>query len=798
MKHLLSLLLLVLLLLACGDDLLPNTATNPSPPSVCSTLTRAAGDCSIGSTSQRLTFTKTEQGYTATLHCFGTEYQPRQSVMVMLQVWAVGHGSSTDYTAPYDSLFINQYADTLVGYATVTTEAGSVFFVTDTYTTSPQRPSLRLQRDITVRIKKNADASFNSLILIAKGKKQAYTANDYYLPALIFKDGSGLSDASIGSSWTDEWILAREERMGLPLSMMRDKQTRVALSITDYNLSPTTVSTDWGNSHQSNAAFRYASLGYNLQGIAPALAYCYPGSEGERSYSDGGSHAERLWARRSTPVTRGKGQQYTVELLATQNATFSEALRDHWRSAFDLYSPNELDVTAQTVLNVSLQTLDHYWLKSGNAPGFPFSVYCSNGQVNETSFDMGFVGMQVACGYYLYRYGLDHANETYRKKGEQVLDFWANNSANANGMPRIWYDVEPWNSFRNYNDLRNMQGGMEAMLLAWSCAEASRPGSHAQWLAFCKEAADWMVSKQGSDGSLAKAYDNNGNVVNAGTYLTSNIIRFLTAMYGVTAKPAYRTAIIKAADWCLANIHNNYNYIGSVIDNPYVKDRESGQKMLEAMLAAYDLTGQQKYLDAACQAAYYTVGYMYAWNIPWEDGTTLAMPWPKNKSTVGITIIATGHSGADCGFAYNSFEYLRLYEITGDTYFLRIARLLEKNTKQTMNYDGSLRYPWRGLQREAIRCVTHRGDGVALWLPWCTAAQLDPLFRMEDAYGCIGIDDILPSATATRATSSTTTISPATPPIVTNTSATLPTTSFDSRRYARKLGVVRLPDGVTY
>ena len=208
-----------------------------------------------------------------------------------------------------------------------------------------------------------------------------------------------------------------------------------------------------------------------------------------------------------------------------------------------------------------------------------------------------------------------------------------------------------------------------------------------------------------------------------------------------------------------------------------MKDRESGQKMIEAMLAAYDLTSDNRYLEAACQAAYYTVSYMYAWNIPWETGTTLDMPWPKNKTTVGITIIATGHSGADCGFAYNSFEYLRLFELTKDPYFLRIARLLEKNTKQTMDYDGSLNFAYRGLQREAIRCVTHRGDGVALWLPWCTAAELDPVFRMEDAYGFIDSDE-LPGfgGKSTRAAGAI----------------------LNSSRYARKLGVVRLPDGVVY
>ena len=774
MKGRLLYILLVGVLGACSNDVesLENAELTVG---LASSRTRVAGDCQIGDDAVGLTFSKTDSGYEASMQCFGNLYSVRNNSMVMLQVWASGLKSSESYSVPYDSIFTAHEGDTLYAYATVETQQGSVFKVSDTYSEEKERGTLRLSREVQVEQRGGTDVAFNTLVMVGRKSPQTYKDNEYYIPSLIFKDGENMSDVSIGSDWTDDWILAREERMGLPLAMMRDKSTNVALSIIDYNLNPATISSDWGNTHLAHNTFKFASLGYNLEGESPALVYCYPGCEGERSYSDGGGHATKTWARRSNSVIKGYKQKYVMEFLATRNAGFAEAQRDHWRSAFDLYSPAELPVDSKQVLDESMKTLNHYWLKSGNAPGFPFSVFVNDGKVHETSFDMGFVGMQVACGYYLYRYGLDNGNETYRKKGEQILDFWVNNSANDVGMPRVWYDIEPWNSWRNSNDLRNMQGGMESMILAWSCAEDARPGSHSNWLKYCKDAADWMVAQQKSDGSFPKSYYNDGNVADSGSYLTSNIVRFLTYMYGVTRKHDYYTSVVRAADWCLKNIHEEYKYVGSVIDNPYVKDRESGQKMIEAMLAAYDMTGDGRYLDAAKQAAYYTVSYMYAWNIPWEVGTTLSMPWPKQKSTVGITIIATGHSGADCGFSYNSFEYLRLYNLTGDDYFLRIALLLEKNTKQTMNYDGSLGYPHRGLQREAIRLVTHRGDGVNLWLPWCTASAVDPLYHMEDAYGAIGIDNIMGGDAKTRSGA-----------------------VLDDSRFVRKLGVVRIPDGKTY
>lgn len=779
MKRILFAIITLFVITACSDNELFDDIFPEANTVRAKVMSKIEGSCSIGNENERFDFISTDSGYITTINAFGQTYKPRNNTMAIIQVWNTELTKSTFHQAPYDSIYINEAKDSLIAYVTILSANRSKFFITDTYTTSDPRQSVRLKREVLVKTKASKDEAFNSFIMIENDGELKYNANEYYMPGLIYRDGNNMSDTSIGATWTDDWILAREERMGLPLAMMRNKSSKVALSLCDYNLNPSTLNSDWGNNHLVGASFKFASLGYNLEGHSPALTYCYPGCEGEKSYSDGWAYNTKVWSRRSTQMNKNTKQNFIIEILATQNSDFAEAQRDHWRAAFDLYQPKELDVNSQTIVDVSLQTLDHYWLKSGNAPGFPFSVYCASGDVNETSFDMGFVGMQTACAYYLYRYGLDHNNETYRKKGEQILDFWANNSANADGMPRIWYDIAPYNSFRNSNDLRNMQGGMEPMLLAWSCAEAAHPGSHANWLKFCKRAADWMISKQNSDGSFPKTFDNNGNVIDNGTFLTSNILRFLTSMYGVTSKAAYKNAVIKAGNWCITNINNQYKYVGSVIDNPYVMDRESGQKMIEAMLACYDLTGEDKYLKAAERAAYYTVGYMYAYNIPWETSTTLAMPWPRNKSTVGITIIATGHSGADCGFSYNSFEYLRLYNITGDEYFLKIARLLEKNTKQTMSYDGSLGYPLNGLQREAIRCVTHRGDGVALWLPWCTASALDPLFRMEDGYGKIGIDNIIGPANNEN-------------------NGKRRTKKLDDSRYVRKLGVVRLPDGKVY
>ena len=133
---------------------------------------------------------------------------------------------------------------------------------------------------------------------------------------------------------------------------------------------------------------------------------------------------------------------------------------------------------------------------------------------------------------------------------------------------------------------------------------------------------------------------------------------------------------------------------------------------------------------------------MYSYEIPPAiDSTTT--DFPKDRSIIGQTLIATGQSAADLGFAFSSFDYYRLYLFTGDPHFLTISRLLVHNTKQALNWDGSL-YPGqpKGLQLEAFNVTVPRRKGVMECLSWNYTAHLDPLVRFQDTFGSMDIEAI--------------------------------------------------------
>jgi hypothetical protein len=116
-----------------------------------------------------------------------------------------------------------------------------------------------------------------------------------------------------------------------------------------------------------------------------------------------------------------------------------------------------------------------------------------------------------------------------------------------------------------------------------------------------------------------------------------------------------------------------------------------------------------------------------------------AVTHPKGGTTTGLSLIATGHSGADLFLAAAPFLYYRLYVETGDAHYAAIARLLLYNTKQAMDTHGSLGYGHPGLCTEALSLAPPRGHGVNTWLPWLTWAMIDPLVNLQDGFGGMDI-----------------------------------------------------------
>ena len=658
-------------------------------------------------------------------------------------------GETRWLTGGYGS--VTPAGNSLVGAGTLTSPSGTRFHITDTYQPVPKIAAFTLTRAVSVESASPMDTGFSSRFSLSPTTPTAMGDCDFFAPGVWYKGNAHVPPTALASHPDDHYFLFREDRLPLPLIMDRDRRSGMTLSLAHLGGDPTTFVGEDGLNRIIDARMQFGSLGV-LNVARPSPAFQFPGTEGERTYIYGGSRQGNRWAYRSHPVQAGVPHRYRLLLQIGPTRDFPAALRQAWLTVYALQAPPVVPVDLGKVYRDGVSLLGDYCHEYNGVISVPFAASVPDGKVVDTSSQMGFVGQALPAAWLLLQASLG-SGDGAAAHATEAIDFWARNSLTPAGVPRTWYDIHPdgtytWRSYHTF--LRVASDGLDGALQAWNVMRRHGQDRPA-WLAFCRHYGDWLVQAQAADGSYAREYDFDGHPVDPATDTTDQPIRFLVDLSMATGEPSYRRAALRAGEYCRRTVHDAYAYVGGTPDNPNVMDKEGGMMALDAFLSLYDLTGEKAWLAAAAQAAEYAETWVYAWNIPMPAGDP-HMVFPKNRTTYGLSLIAAGHSGADSYMAAAPFLYYRLSLLTGQSHFRDVAEMLLHDTKQMLDWDGTLGYAQPGLQTEALSLPPLRGHGVTHWLPWLTVAQLEPLVRLRDVFGSFDIDDIdrLPRAERLR------------------------------------------------
>ena len=623
------------------------------------------------------------------------------------------------------------------------------FCITDTYTARDDG-EFELDRTIRVTAAGNTDIKgFSSSFGLALPGAGGLTGNEYFIPGVWYPGNftkAGNLPPHLPDS-SDRFFLYREDRLPLPVVMMRDKQKGMTLTIIHKDSKCETSLNDHKNV-PVDPDYRFGGVGIVKRDDENSFAavVTYPGSD---------LHRGGMGLRRHPVLSGFAGHAYRVYFKIHRTDSYPQALRTSWELAFRLYDPPVYPVDLKEAYRGLLKTVDRYYMEAPEtkAPGFPWSVNLKRFTPDRNTYELGFVGCQPGAGYALFRAGVEQGCTEYREKGEKVLTFWATCSLTGAGLPKTRFAAlqGTWDDWAK-TTVRQACTGMSSLLDAWRFARRNKIEKPA-WLAACRRFGDFLVKNQNEDGSYYMEYDpfvtENGRhpAGNKNKYLTVCAVRYLVDLYSATGEATYKQAAVAAARFCYERIHKPYLYVACVIDNPQTIDSESGQQALNAFLAMYDLTKNREWLDAAEQAAVYEETWCYMFEVPVEKDQTAETDWPRNRSIVGQHLIAIGHSAADLGFAWSSFPYYRLYLLTGKAHYLKIARICAHNTKQSMNLGRKL-YPGQpeGLQQEAfqVKVTRHprREKSVMEALTWNFTAHLDPMLRFLDAFGTCDLEEV--------------------------------------------------------
>lgn len=582
-----------------------------------------------------------------------------------------------------------------------------------------------------------------------------WLAVEPFVPGLTYGNCEEVPPRSVGSLQSRRrgvrWIVAREDRMAAPVFSIRLGDGRW-LSVRHVDATAETAAVDGADIHGGllvDGALRTASLGGVSNSRGLEIGLWMPGSEGEVTYESGGlpQRQRRGWRHRHLPVVEGVAGHFKIELTSGHAADPVEHWSEVWHDAWQALEPEVTELNEGDVLADAVRVLASQVRWGPGVAGIPLEADPTTGSPLEPLRPaiMGFVGANTDAAELLIRLGAGAGIPGAASAGVEILDTFAGlrlQPPAGEGFNLVSGRVTTYRQLAGRRAVfaRSIAEGAYAALRA-----AALPGVDAsrgsEWRAWALAGGAWLLGSQGVDGGIPRAWvAGSGELLQASTNATATAIPFLVALGLATGESRWLDAAVHAGEhvWHLAGGRNGC-FAGATLDNPNVVDKEASVLALEGFLALLRATGERVWLDRALAAAKVAETWTYIWNVPVPlDGDVASLGWKPGVPNVGLQLITSGVSMADGFLAANAAAFARLGELTGDTHWLDVARVVTWGPKAMLAVAGrTFDLAGPGWTQEHWSLATNRGRGLNRnWLPWVAVATVRGLLRLRDETPC--------------------------------------------------------------
>ena len=654
---------------------------------------------------------------------------------------------------------------TATGEALFVTGNGSEVFVRDVYTV--QDNALKVVRHAEVRKRSSDDLGFQTKISFYQAVSDELRDFEYFSPGQWYRNNEYAADFALGKDMDLQYYWRKETYSGLPMFAMRHKESGETIVMSRWAADATLPSLDrtatenyayvdprmtvgsFGVSKARPEALTYTYYGHMMATPLPDTAcdgvsidYIYPAVNGQQPSRGIGPvrTAQPLtnitWVH---PMREGFCQDYAAAVTFGCYRDFGSMMRGTWREVYPRLKDRLFEVDNALLFDNMMRFLKEVTRQFGEAWGTPFVAQLPDFDPNSFSAEIGFVGQQAGIGYQLLRWGRLEGDAEAVTKGLGILDFWADHTMTDAGYPRLWVHLSTHQDEPQPLWVRQIGDGLEAVLDAY-VFEAKRGIFHENWMDYCVRTADWLVKTQNGDGSFYRSYRDDGSCCMDSRASTQCVVRFLVQLYLVTGNEEYLQTALRAGEWSWLNQYKLFEYRGGPCDTSDILDKESGIYAMFAYIVLFDVTGDRKWLEAACGAADYTETFTFVWDFPVHNPYP-AHPFNRNHIS-GQSNVSVGMAGGDIYMAACSYTYYRLWLLTGDPHYCDFAEFLNRNCKQANDVDGSCGYRYPGLVNEGAHFGEQEYRSRYHWLPWCTFVEVDPASRFMDTFGSHEIAEI--------------------------------------------------------
>lgn len=487
-----------------------------------------------------------------------------------------------------------------------------------------------------------------------------------------------------------------------------------------------------------------------------------------------------------------------------------------WNDRMSELTPRAVELTdsLEEITRLRVEALLPYYGEgaetgAGAQPaGFVTNNHPQDGRQLENIIQYGFTGQNVLNAHHVLSYSDSVTDPDARAKALKVIDFFVSQTAKSeHGLTRTLFNLDSgktanwWSGLvlplayaEEGDDLQALMGPVyehmkyaieplrridgtylrcmaeeHAALLRVYEAEQKRGFLHPEWLAAATSFGEFLLASQEPDGSWRRAYDFGGAAVTEPAAWfgetefnqkssTATAVPVLAALYRRTGDTCWLDAAKKAeaftSRYFITDMKFNGGIHDSIYSRPQLVDSESILFAMRASMSIWQLTGDERALRSATDAAHILATWIYLWDVPLPTSSTLAH----------YGFRSTGWSACDtCGAGYiHPYEIHAapdLLEIAigaGDVRLAEIAHLVLVGSSETVATESKdWGYARPGLQEEGLLVSwwliddlmfagtgfggRGKGEGNKTCLPWISAVGIDAYNECIRRFGTVDL-----------------------------------------------------------
>ena len=616
-----------------------------------------------------------------------------------------------------------------------------------------------------LEVKGGAPGGFYSAVILATQPEVTWPEIDFLAPALLYGDTAHDGDRSPGGTlnYISRRFGMREDWLPAPLFALhfRDGNSIAVLDPSPRGDTTAVESHAEAGTALIDSRFQFGALGANESADGGVeFGFWLPGTTREYIGPVAGSPVP-AWRRRGHPIQEGLVQNYEVAFRFGQGEKFSDVTRDAYRWAWEMLQPAVTYIDVPMVRRTLIEFLADRVITVDGRTGIPYLLDTRTGKpmarADATRAAMGFCAKNLEAADQLLREGdrdPGPRGQRMRKLGLEIIDtfIWLipMSPPAGDGFDLYTGKLTPavWSVGQQF--IRPPTEALLVVLQAYR-RERSLGREHPEWLRWCLDLGDWLLTQQRPDGSFPRSWKpGTSEVVNPSGSATYSPPPLLVALSQETGQAKYLESAIRAGEYLWATDGIKGLFHGGSIDASSVElvtDGEAGHLAFYAFLSLYEATHQTKWLERAKVAADFTESWIWLWNVPMpDDESDQNLHWKKEVPTTGYQSITVRTGGTiHVHLAWAMFLYAKLYEYTKDAHYLDVARILLHDTKAMLSLPGrTYSMPLNGKSLELapgwVQEHWNMGPGrmgrgygqPGKWLTWLVTVHLYPISRLEE------------------------------------------------------------------